>query len=46
MLKVYLNNYFYKRVNTMGTFILTSVMLEIFTNIILGILISSFIYII
>lgn len=46
MLKVYLNNYFYKRVNTMGAFILISMMLEVFTNIILEILIGSFISII
>lgn len=46
MLKVYLNNYFFKRVNTMVAFIAISMMLEIFTNAILGILISSFISII
>lgn len=46
MLKIYLNNYFYKRVNTMGTFILISMILEIFTTNILGILISFFISII
>lgn len=43
ILKVYLNNYFFKRVNTMVAFIAISVMLGVFTSILSGLVINSLI---